>query len=231
MIQPTRKNILLAAGLLLILWLGWQLYDLGKLHGVEELKSLRVEHAVLSAQFDKLAGERDDLREQVALLGRSSQIDQQAAQDVKSDLGRLEDELQAAREEIAFYQGIVSPGDVKPGLRIHHFSLEPGTEPGEYRYELVLTQLKHNDRYVSGVVDWKLHGIILGEPGELSLAGVTSPQTKQLKFRFRYFQELTGVVTLPDDFEAQEVELSIKPSGKNQPKAVVQVFDWSVPEQ
>ena len=228
--QPSLKNILLATGLLLVLWLGWQLYDFGKLRGVEELRSLRAAHAVLSKQFDNLADERDALREQAALLKRSSQIDHQAAQDVKSDLGQLEEELQAAREEIAFYQGIVSPGDVKPGLRIHHFSLEPGAGPAEYRYELVLTQLKHNDRYVSGVVDWKLHGIMLGEPGELSLAGVTSPPAKQLKFRLRYFQELTGVVTLPDDFEAQTVELSIKPSGKNQPEPVVQVFDWSVPD-
>ena len=184
-----------------VLFAGWWLYDFGKVRGVLELKSLRTQYSVVEKLNKKQSRDNKVLRERVAVLERSSQIDQQAAQDVKADLGQLEMELQAAREEIEFYRGIVAPGDVQSGLRVHRFTLKRGTAPGKYHYELVLTQLKHNDKYVTGVVDWKIAGLLLGEPGEVALAGVTSPPVKQLKFRFRYFQELAGTITLPEGFE------------------------------
>jgi hypothetical protein len=214
------------AVLVVCLLAGWWLYDLGKLHGVDELESLRTKNAILEDRNNELSDAADKLREQAAVLERSGQIDRQAAEDIQLDLGQLEEELQAAREEVEFYRGIVSPGDVRPGLRIHRFSLESGTEPGEYHYELVLTQLKRNDRYVSGKVDWKITGSLQGEQGEVGLAGVTDPAVKQLKFRFRYFQGLAGTISLPDNFVAEKVELTIKPAGKTRQEPVVQVFDW-----
>ena len=59
-----------------------------------------------------------------------------------------------------------------------------------------------------------------------ALAGVTNPPVKQLKFRFRYFQELAGTITLPEGFEAERVILSIKPGGKGKSEPVKKTFDW-----
>lgn len=223
-------RMVVIAGLGIALFAAWWLYDLGKLRGVQELGALRTEHAMLEKRHERLLEDTSELREQVAILDRSSQIDRQAALDVKDDLGKLEEELQAAREEIEFYRGIVAPGDVQSGLRIHRFTLEEGAVAGEYHYDLVLTQLKRNDRYVTGVVDWSISGLIVGEQGELALAGVTNPSVKQLKFRFRYFQDLAGKITLPDGFEPQKVVLSIKPEGKGKPSAIEQTFDWPQPD-
>lgn len=223
-------RVMVFAGLGVALFAAWWLYDLGKLRGVDELAGLRTEHAILKKRHEKLFEDAGLLREQVAILERSAQIDRQAALDVKADLGLLEEELQAAREEVEFYRGIVAPGDVQPGLRIHRFTLEEGTAPGEYHYGLVLTQLKRNDRYMTGVVDWKISGAMLGEQGELALAGVTNPPVKQLKFRFRYFQELAGKVTLPEGFEAEQVILSITPGDKDRSSSIKQAFDWPEPD-
>ena len=227
------QNKLLLRGALIVVavivvYAGWSLYDLGKVRGVIELKSLRTQHAVLEKRNSKLVKDNKQLREQVAILERSSKIDQQAAQDIKADMGQLEMELKAAREEVEFYRGIVAPGDVQSGLRIHRFTLESGTGAGEYHYDLVLTQLKRNDRLATGVVDWKIAGLMLGEPGELALAGVTNPAVKHLKFRFRYFQELAGTITLPYGFEPEKVILDVIPEGKGKPPSVKQTFDWYV---
>jgi hypothetical protein len=219
------RTLLVLAGIALIAS-GWWLYDLGRLHGADELGSLRTRHGVLEKRHGKVLGDNRELREKVAILQRSSQIDRQAALGVKADLATLEEELQAAREEVEFYRGIVSPGDVKPGLRIHRFQLVAGVMAGEYRYDLVLTQLKHNDHHVSGVAEWKILGSSNGEPGELGLADVTRPPVKQLKFKFRYFQDLAGSLHLPDGFEAKKVVLSIKPEGKGNPPPVEQEYDW-----
>jgi hypothetical protein len=218
-----------AAGLGVLLLAAWQVYDAGKLRGAVELRSLRTEYAVLKRRHAKVLSENSKLREQVAILERSSQIDRQAALDVKADLGELEGALQASREEIEFYRGIISPGDVKSGLHIHRFLLENGIADGEYHYELVLTQLKRNERHVSGVVDWRISGQVQGAPAELTLVDVTQPAVKQLKFRFRYFQDLAGSFSLPDGFEPEKVTLHIKPEGEGKPEPLEQVFDWPAP--
>ena len=109
----------LVLGALASIGAGWWLYDLGKLHGADELRTLRTRNGVLEKRLNKLLQDNKVLHEKSAILKRSSQIDRQAALGVKDDLATLEEELQAAREEVEFYRGIVSPGDVKPGLRIH----------------------------------------------------------------------------------------------------------------
>lgn len=220
------RRLVALAGIVVFFLFAWLVYDIGKLRGAVELESLRAERVQLRARLDAVESERDDLRDTAALHERSSQIDRQAADEVKARLGELEEALKAAHEEITFYKGIVSPGDVRQGLQIHSFRLEPGSVDGEFHYELVLTQLKRNDRYVSGVVKWKVKGALHGEPGELALEGITSPPVKELRFRFRYFQELGGTVKLPEHFEAETVELSVKPSGKNGPAPIVQKYEW-----
>jgi len=215
-------------GICLAVYALWWLYDLGKLNGAAELASLRDRHAALRTRNVNLSKDNKSLHARVAILERSSEIDRQAAEEVRNDLGGLEQELQAAREEVEFYRGIVSPGDVQSGLYIHRFALEADAVPGRYRYELVLTQLKHNNKSVSGVVDWKVSGFMLGEPGELSLTGITRPAVKQLKFRFRYFQALSGLITLPEGFEATNVTLTIAPAGNKKQGPVEQKFDWPV---
>ena len=91
-----RMAVIAALGMALLA--AWWLYDLGKLRGVDELAALRTEHAMLEKRHERLLEDSSALREQVAILDRSSQIDRQAALDVKNDLGRLEEDLQAARE-------------------------------------------------------------------------------------------------------------------------------------
>ena len=205
---------------------GWWLYDLGKVHGVDDLKTLRTTHRTLESLHDKTVSDRNTLRDRVAILERSSQVDRQAAQAVRDELGVLQEELQAAHEEIKFYRGIVSPGEGNQGLRIHNFTLTRGLQAGEFQYDLVLTQLQRNDRYVSGKVVWNIIGKQDDVVSELGLDAVTEPGTKSLAFRFRYFQHLTGVITLPEEFVAHKVEITVRASGKKAPEPLAEVFDW-----
>ena len=215
-------GILIALGA----YAAWWLYDLGKLNGAAELESLRDRHHVLRRRHEELGDEADSLRERVAVLERSSEIDRLAARDVRNELGALQQELQTAREEVEFYRGIVSPGDVKPGLRIHRFTLSRGHSPDVFVYDLVLTQLKRNDRVVTGHVDWTITGEHGDEPKQLKLAEVTKAETGQLDFSIHYFQHLKGSVSLPEGFRAKQVTLSVKATGKKAPEPVEQTFAW-----
>lgn len=206
----------------------WWLYDFGKLQGAEELKAMRAEHADLRRHYQDLDKENKALRERNTILERSSQIDQQAAKDIQERLASLQEELQAAREEVEFYRGIIAPGDVASGLRIHRFELTPGLQSHDYHYDLVLTQMKRHDRIVTGVVDWRIIGKNGDEIRELKLSDVTHPEVGHLDFRFRYFQHLTGIISLPEGFLAREIVLSVKATGKDAVEPVEQSFEWPV---
>jgi len=207
---------------------GWRLYEFGKLKGVDELKSLRTEHAGLRRHYRDLNRNYIALRERNTLLESSSRIDQQAARDIQGQLATLQEELQAAHEEVKFYRGIMTPGDVPSGLRIHKFELTPGLQPDDYHYDLVLTRMKYHDRIVTGQVEWKIIGNNGGETRELTLSDVTRPVVDHLDFRFRYFQHLTGIISLPEGFRARGVVLSVKATGKNAVEPVEQSFEWPV---
>jgi hypothetical protein len=207
---------------------GWWLYDFGKLKGVDELKSLRSEHAELRRHYRDLNRRYISLRERNTLLESSSRIDQQAARDIQEQLADLQEELQAANEEVKFYRGIMVPGDVPSGLRIHQLKLTPGLQSDDYHYDLVLTQMKHHDRIVTGLVEWKIIGNNGGKTRELKLSDVTQPEVDHLDFRFRYFQHLTGIINLPEGFRARVVVLSVKPAGKDAIEPVEQRFEWPV---
>jgi hypothetical protein len=220
----TRVAVLVLAGL--AGYGEWWLYDYGKLKGAEELQSMRTEHAGLRRHYQALNKENNALRERNTILERSSQIDQQAARDVQAQLASLQEELQAAREEVEFYRGIIAPGDVASGLRIHRFELTPGLQSNEYHYDLVLTQMKRHDRVVAGLVEWSIAGKKGDEIRELTLSDVTRPEVEHLDFRFRYFQHLTGIVSLPEGFQAREVVLSVRSTAKDAPEPVEQSFEW-----
>jgi Family of unknown function (DUF6776) len=205
---------------------GWWLYDFGKLKGADELDSLRTEHAELRRHYRDLNRKNIALRERNTILESSSQIDQQAARDIQEELASLREELQAAREEVEFYRGIIVPGDVASGLHIHQFELTPGLQSDDYQYDLVLTQMKHHDRIVTGLVEWRIIGNNGNNTRELKLSDVTYPEVDHLDFRFRYFQHLTGIISLPEGFKAREVVLSVKATGKDAVEPVEQSFEW-----
>jgi hypothetical protein len=75
-------------------------------------------------------------------------------------------------------------------------------------------------------VEWKIVGILDDESVVLALDEVSDPAVQQLKFRFRYFQDLAGTIKLPGEFAPDRVELTVRPEGKGKQVPVVQSFDW-----
>jgi hypothetical protein len=203
----------------------WRIYDLGKLHGAVELEALRRENADLMRQATDLQKSKRELRRRYIMLERSSQIDQQANLEIRQGYGSLQEELQSVREELEFYRGIVSPGDVPPGLRIHRFDISPLQEGGGLGYELILIQVKKNDRPVSGTITMAIDGLQDGKPAKLGLADLTDPQAGQLKFKFRYFQKIRGQLHLPPDFRPLLLELAVDPVGKNNKQEITRTLE------
>lgn len=186
------------------------------------LEQLQDERRDLARQLRAARSEVAELRQQVVYVQRSSQIDGQACTEVKASLGSLQAESADLREQLAFYRGIVSPGESRSGVRVFDFHVA-AVPAGGYRYDLVLVQSARNEKRVAGRVKINLIGSRAGKQESLSL---TPDEAKSPAFGFRYFQELSGDFRLPEGFRPMRATVTLSPDGDGA-QNVDDDYDWA----
>jgi len=169
-------------------------------------------------------------------------IDQEAAQALKEDIRLLKDEVAALTEEVTFYKSLMAPSSLAKGLQIADFELTAMEQQGQYRFHLLLTQVESRRDWVQGEASLEVEGrmTLAGgaetdgidsatDNGErvLPLTEIGEGDSYPLKFRFRYFQDLTGVISLPQGFEPERIVVKAGKGGVNS-KALSRTFDWTV---
>ncbi len=202
------------------------LYDYGKRNASQELVDLRQAHKTLQGKFSGLKEEKRSLAKKSAIHERSSQVDRQANLGVRNEVVALQDELLDVRKELELYRGIISPGDVKPGLRVQRLDIESGDQDGLFLFDLTLTQVKRSGRSAQGIVGLEVIGEDEGLTAILVFEKLADNGNKPLKFKFRYFQHFQGEIRLPKEFKPRRISVKITPQGKKQPSAVEKEFDW-----
>lgn len=226
MYRPAQVWLALGLGTLLLAVAAYLVFQWGRQQAGGELLDLQRQRSVLDQQLERQRGELVGLREQLAVLQRAGEIDRQASLEVRNDFARVQGELLGLRKELEFYRGILSPGDAEPGLRVQNFRVEPGSREGLFFYELTLTQIKHNERFVNGVVEIEVEGVEDGGTRLLPFTQLMEGDGKALKFRFRYFQHFAGRIQLPERFHPQRVTIRLSPRGKGQPPGVEETLEW-----
>lgn len=221
--RPWRYRIAIALLLALAIAAVAYAYNRGLTDGGYFYGEARAEREQMETRLAQADETEQRLREQVAVLARAQEVGQAARENLRQDLLGLQDEIQDLREELAFYRGIVSPEDGQRGLKIQDFSLAPGDGPRQFTYSLMLIQALTHDRRVEGRVELSVLGRMDGESHRLELADVADRE--ELAFSFRYFEGLDGVIELPEGFEPGQVELRVRPSGRNR-SPLDERFDW-----
>lgn len=204
-------------------------YWFGVLHGknseVARLGQVEVERNQLETSAIKLRKQYQAARQQQISLERGRAIDDQALNQARQSIVALETRNAQLRSDLRFYKKIMAPASVAKGLQIDRLSIDKNSEGG-FDFRLVLTQVGSNKLYQSGAVAVTLVGQSGDRAEVISLRDV-SPQIDDLgiKFRFRYFQDIHGSLTLPDTFVPLEVQVVAQPNGKDTVQAE-RTFLW-----
>lgn len=169
-------------------------------------------------------------------------VDRQAAQSLTADIRALKDQVAALTEEVTFYKSLMSPSSVAKGLQIADFELSAMDAPGRYTFHLLLTQVETRRDWVQGEATLTVEGrMTAGQSGQtagsdsqttitervLPLTEIGEDDSYPLKFRFRYFQDLTGVISLPAGFEPERIVVRAGKRGAST-EALTRTFDWTV---
>ena len=205
-------------------------YWAGVQHGTDSeiarLGQVEVERDRLEASATELRKQYQAARQQQISLERGRAIDEQALNQAQQSIVALETRNAQLRSDLRFYKKIMAPASLARGLQIDRLSIDENSEGG-FDFRLVLTQVGNNKRYQSGMVAVNLLGQS-GESAEVIPLRDVSPQIDDLgvKFRFRYFQDINGSLTLPDGFEPLKVQVVAQPAGKETVQAK-RTFLWN----
>lgn len=225
--HPWRHRGKIAAVVLGLVALIWGVFEFGHSRAGFDYGALLQERGLLREQVAGLKQDNRQLSERIAILERAAQVDKQAYGEVERSLKQAQDEMLELKEEVAFYRGIVSPSETSSGLNIADFRVTGIGEERVYRFKLVLTQVKTNNRLVKGYARVAFEGVRDGAQVELSLKEVSGGTLDRLKLRFKYFQNNEGEFVLPPGFLPSRVQVEVVPSGNKNLSRLKKTFDWS----
>ncbi len=216
-----------AAGILAVACL-YLSFELGRYQAGFSLFDEREQIMALTETIAEKDARIDELQRQTAILQTSGEIDAETYTAVEAELAALQVRIQGLEEELAFYQGIVSPGDRVAGLRIQN--VEVAATPAlaqPWALRLLLVQsIVHDDR-VTGTVRVSINGAIDGEDAAFGLHELDSEdQQADIPYGFRYFQSLERSLTLPEGFVPAQLQIEIWPT-EPRGDTLTQYYPWS----
>ena len=191
------------------------------MEAIMERDSLRVD----LAEVVRSSGE---YRQQLTDLELGSEIDRHANEDVRAKVIDLKAQVAGLEEEISFYKALMSPSGNKRGLTIGSVNILASNIPRRYQYKLVLQQLATQHQPLKGYLNVNIVGRQAGQLVTLSMKDINDELTDEnIKLDFKYFQNFSGELLLPEGFEPKSIELLAKSTGKNA-VSVEEKFDWLV---
>ncbi len=209
--NPLRLWLALAVLVLLLV----VMFLLGRAYQSYELQQLLQVEQSLLARIDELEQRNEQLVARNAQLARSSKIENDAYEEAKQSLVKLQQDMLDMQEQLVFYQGIVSPEELAFGVNVQSFELLKKNDIGLYSYKLVLTKRGKSNQFVKGRINMLVKGEQDGKQVDLAIKTIKQDyKDKDVKFSFRYFQVFEGDMLLPDSFDPYDIELQVKPTTK-----------------
>lgn len=214
-------------GVILLAFLLWIAFQLGQAYQSYELSRYKLERETLVSQIDELELRNYNLVQKNAQLAGTSRIEHDAYNLANQALIKLQQKLLEQKEELVFYQGIVSPKDVALGINLQAFEVKQQSREGVFSYKMVLTKRGEGTRKISGVSKVLIRGEDKDGTAEFLLSENGLDKTgKGTKFSFRYFQVFEGEFSLIDGFTPYELEINIVSTTKKV-KSFTESISWA----
>jgi len=213
----SKGAFIVLAGIVLILC--------GRYFGSYDLLAARDTVSSLRDQVARLKSELRSLNQEQVMLKQSAAVDRQAYDAVERDLRGQQDEIAELRKEIAFYRAMVNVGEQSPGLHIQSFQIRGSKQLPEVSYRLILTQYMNSNRTIGGRIEMQVEGMQGDSPMSVGPEHLKLSGASRTRFRFKYFQELTGVMILPEGFLPARIQIRARLDDKKR-TFVERAFPW-----
>lgn len=224
----TKRTLIRLASLLLIAVLG---FAAGYYRGIRQNLHMISQRDEMAAELVHLQQQAQALQEEVAVTRHGIELERKASEHVRKDNLSLQARIAEQEATISLYKDVLAPDSTRQGLRIKRLLVTPGAGRGQYRYRLILTQTAIGKDNTQGALRMILHGTQQDVAQALPFDRIDSnwPGTEGFAFDFRFFQEISGELDVPDNFVPQQIEVIALPKGRK-PAKVERRFKWKLNE-
>ena len=162
------------------------------------------------------------LKNRIVVLERSEQVAKAALADLQGTLRDREEEIAGVRADLAFYGRLVG-GAKREGLAVHALTLKPVADSRAWNFSATLTQNFKRGPETSGKLTLSVSGIRNGKLETVEWKDLTQKSDSSgISYAFKYFQQITGTIMLPEGFEPNRVRASADGVGGDSD----QEFSW-----
>lgn len=223
--RPIYKTGILLVFVLAMMAFSYLTYEFGMGEGLTLKVEVVKEKDLIKAQLAETTSTVDRMRQEIASLKLGGEVDSRATEEVWQTVESLQDEIALLNEEIKFYKGVMVPNAEDKGLRIERLDVKNTADSHKFKYSLLLTQVVDKHDFVQGGVEIS----VLGKEGDidlqLKLSELNAAQKDSIGFRFRYFQNIDGELSVPAGFEPREVMIVARSFGRNAQR-LEKKFNW-----
>ena len=202
----------------LVVGVGWTTYDFGmELAGFRQSEAARAQ-GKLKEEIKQRTAENAELRSQVTAAERQMQIERATYGDLAKQVKTLSEENAALREDLAFFQSLMTTGAKTGALSVNRFRVQPEALPGEYRYRLLLVQTGERVKEFQGTLQFVLNL----EQGEqkfvLTLPPEAEKNAKDYQVNFKFFQRVEGTFKVAPGAVVKSLQVRVFENGSVAPK-------------
>ncbi|MBT8040679.1 MAG: hypothetical protein HKO85_02000 [Xanthomonadales bacterium] len=208
-----------AAVLLLATW------ELASRDVAPKTKQMQQEIDFLVEELDAVNRRLDRVQARNAVLERETDVLRQANRILRSEESARRARLDQQQSELDFFRRLAGTGGEQTGLDVYHAELLPTDSDRVFRFILTLTQNIRRASIVSGKVRIDVEGIMDDRPITLYWSRVSGGEAPEPAFRFKYFQQIEGYLTLPERFSPTRLRLTLE--GGEARKAVQRSYAWN----
>ncbi|MDX2507579.1 MAG: hypothetical protein QNL62_24315 [Gammaproteobacteria bacterium] len=227
--------LLLAAALL------WGAFELGYMQSEEDIITAKGGRSSLIVQHKVLKKQNKELSKELLHLERKYLLEQAACQIVKSGMSKDLQKIAEIEKQLAFYKAIVSPDEARESIYLQSLEIVPYASSGKkqnlYQYKFIIAQKIKKRSYTKGTLSIFIKGKQKNKSVKLSLFDLITAHSKEgkrlkeskqktFKYSFKYFQEFSGIISLPEGMIPKSVDIIIDSKKK---KSIIELNDlaWS----
>ena len=202
----------------LVVGIGWTTYDYGmELAGFRQGEAARVLEA-LKADIRSRDAQLAELRSQVAAVERQMQIERATYGDLARQVKSLSEENAGLKEDLAFFQSLMTAGAKEGAVAINRFRVQPDAMPGEYRYRLLLVQSGQRVKEFQGTLQFVLNLEQGDRKYALTLPREGERDAKDYRISFKFFQRVEGTFRVAPDAVVKSLQIRVFENGSVAPK-------------
>ncbi|MCP5360310.1 MAG: hypothetical protein H7A14_06285 [Sinobacteraceae bacterium] len=226
---PARRWVIVGLVAVIGLLGSYLLFESGRSYaGFDNLAAIR-QRAELRQQIEERDMTIRELRRMAADFETFSAAQDRERSEVSRTIGELQAQVARQSQELAFYKGIVAKEANRPEVAIQQLRITPiAADTSRFKLRLMLVQPTRPDGTVSGTILLTLEGQQEdGTAAKLDTAALTGGQSRELRFSFRYFENMDPEIVIPDGFRPERLTVEVR-SSRRGVEPVVQTILWSV---